>query len=265
MTFSDPYYVDTSGNGQATGFTINVGQAPSGQERGIYSERSAQYFLWSLFDNRDTGPNSGNYDRIHNIMKNYKKTTPAFTSLQSFASYYNQVYGGSSESLQTLWVTGLGGIFNSLCSGTCSGTGDTADPFDVDNDLGSEYATQGRLYKQSGGSTFGAEFWRLYRTINSTSLTGNAHDQTALGGYTTEQARNKYGFVRWYRYTAATSGAKTITFTQTSCGSDTLDAYVYASDDCRCRRIGDRMPFSEFNSNGRNDLYDYGPRVRSGG
>ena len=228
MTFSDPYYVDTSGSGQASGFTIRVSQAPTGHDRGVYSERSAQYFLWSLFDNRDSTANTGNYDRIHNIMKNYQKTTPAFTSLQSFAAYYNAVYGASQESLQTLWGTGLGGVFNSLCEGTCSGIGDTADPFDLDNDLGSEYASNGRLYKQSGGSTFGAEFWRLYRTLSSGTNTANAHDQTALGGYAdADAATNKFGFVRWYRYKPSASGTVTVTFNQASCGSDTLDASVY--------------------------------------
>lgn len=231
MTFNDPIYVDTGGAGQQSGFSINIGTAPSGDDRGVYSERSVQYLLWRLYDNRDGTANSGHYSRIHNTLRNSQKNTTAFTSVLSFVAYYNESYGGSAESLQTLWVTNLDSPFNALCSGACSGTGDTADPFDVDNDLGTHYNAQGRKYRPSTGSTFSAEFWRLYRNLSTGLNTGNDHDQTHFGGYSGGAESNKFGTVRWYRYLhSAANGSVTINVESlgaSNCTTDVLNMLVW--------------------------------------
>lgn len=232
MTFNDPYYVDTRGDAQSSGFVIRMNQAPTGDDRGVYSETSVQHILWSLYENRDATSNHGNFDKIHTILENQFKNSPAFTSLQSFASYYNQVYGGLAESFQSLWVNILDLPYSSLCAnGICTGSNDIADPFDLDNDIGFRFCTgctSSRKYQQSTGSTFAAPFWMLYRQLNFGTNLPNAHDQTNLANYSV--AENKFGAVRWY-FIFGTGGVVNVTLDNlgggVNCSSDILDLYVY--------------------------------------
>jgi hypothetical protein len=233
MTFSDPVYVDTNGTGQGSGFTIQVDQAPTGDDRGHYSERSAEYFLWTLFDNGDgiAANNLGLFVKIYNIMANFQRSTNSFTSLLSFASYYNQVYGGASEGLQGLWTTSLGLPYNALCVGTCSGTGDAADPYDTDNDIGVSFASGAagqRRFPQTTGSTYSSEFWRVVRTLSSGLNTGTAHESMVDGAYT--YPYNRLGMVRWYKL-VGTGNQTTVAVESTAggCTSDTLDMYISKS------------------------------------
>lgn len=231
MTFGDPIYVDTSGENQASGYSFDVSEAPSGDDRAIYSEWASQYLLWALFENRDATPRSGRYDHLHEVMRAHQRTTPAVTSAHTFVAYYNQTFGGDAEELRSLWVDGLGSPFDALCAGACSGTGDLADPFDVDNDLGREYAgagaTIGRRYPQETGQPYSEDFWRLYRTLEAGLNTATDHDQTRFGG--SDEPDNKVGAVRWYRY-VGTGGLTTITANNlgaSSCQEDVLDMAVY--------------------------------------
>lgn len=41
----------------------------------------------------------GSFDRIYNVFFNAQRTTPALTTAQSFASYYDQTCGGAAEQL----------------------------------------------------------------------------------------------------------------------------------------------------------------------
>ncbi len=233
MTFNNPVYVDTSGDSQSNGFPILINSAPTGDSRGIYSEKSVQYLLWNLYENRDFLPNNGSFDRIFNVLANFQKTTPAFTTLQSFSAYYNQSYGGSSENLQSLWSSDLDLPYNALCtSGFCSGAGDVADPFDSGNLIGSYIGTGGaslRKYPQgTGGGVFSNLFWSLYRTLVSGLNFGNAHDQINLGNYS--KPVNKFGAVRWYKL-IGTGNFETVSISNLGggvlCTSDVLDVYVY--------------------------------------
>lgn len=228
MTFNDPVYVDTSGVGQADGTTIPVDVEPVGDDRGIYSESSVQYLLWSLFDNRN--PGHGSLDRIFDILANFQKTTPAFTSALTFAGYYNQVYGGAAESLKTLWATTLASPYDALCAGKCTGTGDTADVFDTDNDLGIVYAAT-RHYREESGAMFGADFWRQSRLLVDGKNAATAHDQTDFGGYTAGQfPGNKLGAQRQYRYVSTKAQPTTLgvgTLGASSCTLDVLDMQVF--------------------------------------
>jgi hypothetical protein len=238
MTFKDPVYVDTSGTSQASGFNIDVSAAPTGDDRGHYSETSVQYFLWSLWDARDGSANSGSFDRIFNIMKNYQRLTPAFTSVQSFASYYNQVYGRSSEGLETLWsgTTNLGLPFDSLCAGTCPGSAATADPYDSDNDIGELFksgVSTARKYPE-GSTAYAKAFWTLAPLLVSGTQGGTAHETMVSDGST--YPYNKLGYVRWYRY-VGTGAAVTIRVTSpvSSAGgcstADLMDMAVYHKGD----------------------------------
>lgn len=239
MVYRDPTYVDTSGTNQTSAFPINVSSAPSGDDRGHYSERSMQYLLWSLWENSDGSANSGSFNRIFNILANYQKNTPALTTGHSFSAHYNAVYGGAAESLNT-YVTGSSATlipYNSLCSGACAGTGDSADVWDTDNDIGSLFAAQ-RRYRPTSGSLFGADFWRLYRTVTSGTNSATAHDVIHYGGYgVTSGLWNKFGLTRFYRYVGTSNGNVTVRVANptrssgaVACSSaDLLDLYVYRS------------------------------------
>jgi len=219
ISFDDPIYVDTNGARQANGFQLVLDQAPTGNDRGVYSETSVGNLLWMLYENRDVSPNSGNFARIHDVLRNHQRLTTALTTAQSFAAYYNEVYG-DADGLQSLWVNTLGGAYNSLCSGSCDGVGDTADPFDLDNDLGSVYAGT-RTYASSSRP---ADFWRLYKTISGSgfSAPGTAHDVT-VG---TSNGHNRFGAQRWYRY-LGTGSARTAEVVHGNCGQDVLDVDLF--------------------------------------
>ncbi len=226
MTFDDPIYVDTSGMGQAQGFSLNNATAPADNDRGVYSETSAQYFLWKLFDARDPEPNKGSYDRIHGILRDFNKTTPALTNLQTFTAHYNALHGGAAEGVRMLWETDLASPYDSLCAGTCSGMMDTADPWDMDNDLGRAYATT-RVFPDAG-MMYPAEFWRLYRKLDSGANAATAHDQIVPAGGT---PTNKLGGSRWY-YFVATGAMTTVALTNPqgfACGDNAVQMWAYAS------------------------------------
>jgi hypothetical protein len=233
MTFNDPIYVDTMGANQASGLSIAVNVPPTGDDRGIYSEDSSQYLLWSLYENRDVTSSSGLFDRIHHILKTFHKTQAAMTSLHSFAAWYNHAFGGNAESLRTLWTgPGVDTPFDALCKGLCIGSGDTADLYDSDNDLGKHYGTTStasrRAYPQGSGVYHSADFWQLYRPVGFGSNAPSGHDRTDDGNY--QYARNRWGYRRWYRWTA-TGARGTITLSalggSLSCFTDYLDLLVY--------------------------------------
>jgi hypothetical protein len=228
MTFNNPVYVDTSDNDQATGYSMNVSVAPSTLSRGIYSERSAQYFLWSLFTSR-----GAKYDRIHTVLAADHTATPAMTTLLSFASYYRSRFGALAENVGTLWSSALSSPLSALCVGSCpSDTGGTQDLFDADGDLGTAYASTLKYPATSSGSEKTAPFWNLYVPLVSGSLSG-AHETTLRGGYS--YPNNKMGMNRWYRYHATTNGVVTITvsavagLTCPTTSRDALDMQVFQS------------------------------------
>ena len=230
MTFNDAVYVDTSGSNQASGFVINMATAPTGDDKAIYSERAVQNFLWQLYDARDATANSGSYDRIHNIMRNYQRTTPALTNIMSFGAYYVQQYSKSGDGFNTLFAAAFDVPVDALCSGTCPASGGTADLYDSDYDLASAYGASGsapKNYKQGTSTTFNANFWRQYFTLTSGANSDSDHMQVHAGGYTSSYG-NKYGLRRWYKYVVP-SNTTSLKFVATSsnCATDTLDIQVF--------------------------------------
>ncbi len=228
IVHADPLYIDTNSTNQGAGFSINVSTAPStADDKGPWSERAMQYLLYTLWVN-----NTNSFSRIHDILENYQKTSPALTIGQTFAAYYANKYGLTAQSLQTLWGTTLSSSADSLCAGACTGSGDTVDIYDADNDLGGGYAAT-RRYKQTTGSLFSSDFWRLYRTLSSGANSATGHERISLGGYSTSSYyANKYG-VRRFHKVVATSTTTTVRVSSLSASSatcsssDLLDMAVY--------------------------------------
>ncbi len=257
MALGNPLYVDTSFDSQSSGFSFNVGTAPvSLKHKGIHSETAVQWLLWKLYDMRDAATSSGSFGRIDNVLRNYQKSSSALTSLLTFAAYYNELYGDSdshdgSQGLRDLWSnTGLisGNLrldYNALCLGTCDGNGsagsDAADPFDSDGDLGAGMAADNRVYEYSSGNPSGnlsgyrdAVFWNPYRLLLPGVNASTSHDTIDAGPHNVNgYLYNKFGYVRWYRYThhpASPSGGVRIDLTLgggKSCGTDYTDMVVY--------------------------------------
>lgn len=226
MTFNDPIYVDTSGTGQASGFSINVSNPPTGDDRGVYSETFVQHFLWKLYDERNGTPNSGSFDRIYNVLRNFQRLGPALTTILTFASHYKAIYTETAENIKTLWE-GLAQPWNSLCVGACGTMSDVQDLYDTDNDLGEAYNTGSWRYPQATGDLYAKDFWRQYRTLSMGVNATSDHEVIRIGGYSTYF--NKFGATRFYRFTPGSTGSRTIAVTSTSagCGSDTIDMYIF--------------------------------------
>ena len=245
MTFNDAVYVDTSSNRQESGFQLNMDTAPysgtgtsggvtySVKDKSVFSETSAQHFLWMLYKNRRTTDPSTPFARIHTVLANDQKITPSFTTLNSFAAYYRGRYAPTEENLDSLWSTTLASPVNALCSGTCpaGASGASADPFDVDGDLGSAYASSltypAVVQLGSGQGTYTAAFWNLY-PLASSANSSSAHNRMVSGGY--GYSYNKLGMSRWYRY-SHTGANQTITVSVPSvpgqsCSNDLMDLYV---------------------------------------
>ncbi|NDD92213.1 hypothetical protein EBZ37_09025, partial [bacterium] len=223
----DPIYVDSMGLDQQDGDAMNISTSPKGASyNGIHNEKSIQYFLWRLYLNK------GDFTRIHQVLKNFQSTSVAFTTLLTFAAYYNAQFGGASESLRTLWETELETPYHALCAAsTCAGSGDVADPLDGKQLIGAAYSSV-RTY---GGSTKAAGFWNLYKplTLNVPHV-ADAHDVIDSGG--SSYPYNKFGFVRWYAYKhVASSGSVLVSVSNLDSGGksctarDWLDLYVFGS------------------------------------
>ncbi len=232
MVHGDPVYIDTNGSAQASGFRIDVSATPGIgaarplDDKGPWSESSMQYMLYHLWDQ-----NSQSFSRIHNILENYQKPSAAVTNGLTFAAYYAQVYGLTSDDLTSTW-SGAGFLsspMNALCTGSCAATTPVFSPFDLDNDLGFNFAAGAgvaneRRYRQNIGSSFPAAFWQIYRPLASGANAATAHDQIALGSYPLTSANlNKFGLHRLYTVTA-TSTSTTVSVTSLSQGTETCSS-----------------------------------------
>ncbi len=223
IALDDPWYVDTKGEGQEGGFDTDISRAPRGDDRGIYSENSAQYLLWQLHARR------GAFDRIHDVLRRGQRETPALTTALSFAAYYHAAHGPLAEDLRTLWSADLDTPYDALCAGPCTGVGDAADPFDVDDDVGAHYGDVApRHYPDVDGVLWPRGFWTLHAPLVPGRNAPGEHEQTRFGNY--DDFENKWGNNRYYRYRAARTGDAQISVGSpagATCSEDVLDLYVY--------------------------------------
>ncbi|MBU6375814.1 MAG: hypothetical protein KGQ59_07455 [Bdellovibrionales bacterium] len=225
----DPIYVDSMGSYQRNGDTMNIALSPkSAPSNGIHNESSVQYFLWKLYDNKQR-----DFSRIHQVLKNFQSNSPAFTTLLTFAAHYNAQFGGSSESLRSLWETELETPYHALCATPqCTGlANDVADPFDSKQLIGSAYSVA-RTY---GGQSRPAAFWNFYKPLRlNVPHVADGHDVVESGG--SSYPYNKLGYVRWYTYKHETSSGNVLVAVtnldggQKACAAkDYLDLYVFGS------------------------------------
>lgn len=226
MVWGDPIYLSSSGKGQKGGFQADFSHAKSGDDAGFHSEMSVAYALYHLWDQRDTKPNSGSFDRIYAVLNGPQRKSPARTSMLTFVAWYNALYGSDAEGLGNMVEYGLQTPMDAVCLGSCTGKGDVPDVWDVNNDLGQAYAGRVR-YPQKTGSYRSAAFWAYYPLLSGGTHPATAHDVLLPASYSA--AYNKFGGVRHYRLKGT---GKPITVSvgnlkAASCSTDLLNLLIY--------------------------------------
>ena len=78
IALGDPLTTDTFGAGQARSFNIDVSVAPTGIDRGWYSESAAEYLIWKTNQTTGFGP-------VYSALTTFP-SSPAFSTLYSFAA-----------------------------------------------------------------------------------------------------------------------------------------------------------------------------------
>jgi hypothetical protein len=245
IAMGSPTYVDSMGLSQQEGYGMSIDSNPVGMNyNGLQNEHSVQYLLYQLYQ----GHNGGSYSRIHEILRNYQSVATAFTTAQTFASFYNERFGDAI--LRPIWENALDTPYDALCTattcaGTGSGSGDVADPFDSKRLIGARYA----LNRTYGGSGRNAYFWDLYRSLSPGLNPATDHDVIHSGG--SSYPLNKRGYIRWYRYTHTAATAAVTVNVENVAGVGTTCS---ANDSLPQSQMKDWM-----------DLFVYGPKAGTSG
>lgn len=94
MVRDDPLYIDTLGKQQSVaGVVFDLDVIANGEPRGWFNEASVQYVLYQLYKIPTIG-----FASIYNVMVGPQKTTEAFTSLFSFATYLRAQASAAGQS-----------------------------------------------------------------------------------------------------------------------------------------------------------------------
>jgi len=144
MALDNPSYCDTLWfNGVLTGFEIDIESGNTGPDEGWYNEVSVLKFLYDLWDDDDDGVDNSSigFGPILAVMTGEQATTPAFTSIFSFATYLKQQGTGQDAFIDALLaehdVTAAGiDIFGSTETNDGPGTPDDVLPIYTDLTLG---------------------------------------------------------------------------------------------------------------------------------
>ena len=101
MVRDDPIYVDTMGVHQAEpGVIMDLDEIPANEPRGWFNEASVQHLLYRLYQ----APGIG-FGPIYQVMAGPQKTTDAFTSLFSFATYLRAASDAAAQGVLDTLLT----------------------------------------------------------------------------------------------------------------------------------------------------------------
>ncbi len=97
----DSFYRDSFGS---SGFAINVESNPSGVNKGWFSESSVQSLIYDFYDSNNDGSDtvSLGFGPIYEVLVGGEKTTPAFTSIYSFANQLKLVTPANAGAIDSL-------------------------------------------------------------------------------------------------------------------------------------------------------------------
>ncbi|MGB6053846.1 MAG: hypothetical protein WBG17_01265 [Burkholderiaceae bacterium] len=103
MVRDDPLYVDTNSTQQArVGVVLDLDTIPGYEPRGWFNEGSVQYVLYQLYKTPTIG-----FPAIYKVMVGPQKTTEAFTSLFSFATYLRAEAGAEGKTAIDQLLAGI--------------------------------------------------------------------------------------------------------------------------------------------------------------
>lgn len=174
IALGSPVYTDTYGTSQASSFSFDVSVAATGADRGWYSETSAQYLIWTTTQTTGFGP-------VYTALTTFP-TSPAFSSLYSFAAAVKAVSPANAAMINSLFAT------QQVVAQDAFGTGET----------------------NNGAVTNALPVYKTYLTlgvaqmfcVDSSAEIRQPHDHNKLGEY------------QYIRFTA--TGARTITVIKVS-------------------------------------------------
>ena len=100
----DPFYRDSLGMNQSQGFEVNVESNPTGTNKGWFSESSTQSLIYDFYDQNNDGSDtlSLGFAPIYNVLIGAERTTPAFTSIFSFANQLKIESPSNSTAIDSL-------------------------------------------------------------------------------------------------------------------------------------------------------------------
>ena len=104
MALGDPIYCDTSWFGSTqSGFSLNIESRDAGTD-GWFNEVSLLQLIYDLWDTDVDGADTGSigFGPIYDVMTGPQVTTPAFTSIFSFATYLKQQATGQDALIDAL-------------------------------------------------------------------------------------------------------------------------------------------------------------------
>ncbi len=103
IVMGDAVYIDTKGNQQGAGFSINM-ESNNCVNAGWFSECSVQSTLYDLFDSNNDGADSLNlnFSALYDVLVNEQKNTQAMTSIFSFIKSFKDRNGASANAIDAL-------------------------------------------------------------------------------------------------------------------------------------------------------------------
>jgi hypothetical protein len=104
MTLNDPIYCDTSWfGGSQSGFSVNMESSNTNNE-GWYDEVSVFEIIYDLWDTNNDGADNDSigFGPIYSVMTGPQSSTPAFTSIFTFATYLKQQGTGKNAFIDAL-------------------------------------------------------------------------------------------------------------------------------------------------------------------
>lgn len=105
MALGDPLYCDTgwNGSGNQTGFGIDA-ETGNPQSDGWYNELSLINLIYDLWDSNNDGADTSSigFGPIYDVMTGPQATSPAFTSIFSFATYLKQQGTGQNAFIDAM-------------------------------------------------------------------------------------------------------------------------------------------------------------------
>ncbi len=188
----DPFYRDSNGAGQASGFSINV-EGNTNNPAGWYNEGSVQSILYDIYDSAADGPDNiaAGFAPIYNtLISDSYKSASVFTTIFLFADQYKTLNSGDSAGVDAL-------LSGQSISGTgAEGTGET-----------------------NSGSLVNS--LPVYKEVTSGGGALNICSRNDAGTI------NKLGIRNFIKFTPSATGSHTLSMVKTSGGTSDPDFVIY--------------------------------------